>query len=140
MGLSLPPPLPSRRGHVHDAQIRLGSAMLGNWNDSLDHLVHLLVAFILALPIGWHRSREEHGAGLRTFPLVAMAACGFVQTGISVLGSGAATQANIMQGVIIGVGLILAAANLAVLLMHVKFPTLSAAPEKVSQVDQRGTL
>ena len=78
--------------------------MLGNWSNSVDHLVHLLVAFILALPIGWHRAREEHGAGLRTFPLVAMAACGFVQTGISVLGAG--TQANILQGVIIGVGLI----------------------------------
>ena len=155
--------------------------MLGNWDDSLDHLVHLLVAFILALPIGWHRAREEQSAGLRTFPLVAMASCGFVQTGISVLGSGAATQANIMQGVIIGVGfigagaimkegavatghataasvwvvgiigaavgygyydigLILAAANLAVLLIRTRFPTRSAAPGEVSRVDQRATM
>jgi putative Mg2+ transporter-C (MgtC) family protein len=154
--------------------------MLGNWNDSLDHLVHLLVAFILALPIGWHRAREEQSAGLRTFPLVAMASCGFVQTGISVLGSGAATQANIMQGVIIGVGfigagaimkegavatghataasvwvvgiigaavgygyydigLILAAANLTVLLIRARFPARSAAPEDNSQVDERAT-
>src|SRR6516165_2833162 len=75
--------------------IRLGAAMLGNWSNSVDHLVHLLVAFILALPIGWHRAREEHGAGLRTFPLVTMAACGFVQTAISVLGAGATAQANI---------------------------------------------
>ena len=152
--------------------------MLGNWDDSLDHLVHLLVAFILALPIGWHRAREEQSAGLRTFPLVAMASCGFVQTGISVLGSGAGvvTQANIMQGVIIGVGfigagaimkegavatghataasvwvvgiigaavgygyydigLILAAANLAVLLIRARFPTRAAAPEDISRVD-----
>jgi putative Mg2+ transporter-C (MgtC) family protein len=79
---------------------------LGIWDDSLDHLVHLLVAFVLALPIGWHRAREEQGAGLRTFPLVAMASCGFVQTGISVLGIGAVTQANILQGVITGVGFI----------------------------------
>jgi putative Mg2+ transporter-C (MgtC) family protein len=35
-----------------------------------------------------------------------MAACGFVQTGISVLGAGVVTQANILQGVIIGVGFI----------------------------------
>src|SRR5215472_3364379 len=170
MGLSLPPPLPSRRGHVHDAQIRLGSAMLGNWNDSLDHLVHLLVAFILALPIGWHRSREEHGAGLRTFPLVAMAACGFVQTGISVLGAEVVNQANILQGVVTGIGfigagaiirqgdfttghataasiwtvgimgaavgygyydigIILAAANLAVLMLRMRFPGRSSTPE-----------
>ena len=59
--------------------------MLGNWSNSVDHLVHLLVAFVLALPIGWHRAREEYSAGLRTFPLVAMAACGFVQTAISAL-------------------------------------------------------
>src|SRR5256886_7481879 len=40
--------------------------MLGNWSDSLDHLIHLLVAFVLALPIGWNRARAEQGAGLRT--------------------------------------------------------------------------
>jgi putative Mg2+ transporter-C (MgtC) family protein len=154
--------------------------MLGNWSHSVDHLVHLLVAFILALPIGWHRAREEHGAGLRTFPLVAMAACGFVQTGISVLGAGAVTQANILQGVIIGVGfigagaimkegavatghataasvwvvgiigaavgygyydigLILAAANIAVLLIPARSQARSASPEEISQVGHRAT-
>jgi putative Mg2+ transporter-C (MgtC) family protein len=81
-------------------------SLFGDWSDSLEHLVHLLVAFLLALPIGWNRAREERGAGMRTFPLVAMASCGFVQTGISVIGPGATTQANIMQGVITGVGFI----------------------------------
>ena len=80
--------------------------LLGDWRDSLEHLVHLPVAFLLALPIGWNRAREERGAGVRTFPLVAMASCGFVQTVVSVLGPGAATQANVMQGVITGVGFI----------------------------------
>lgn len=56
--------------------------MFGVWNHSLDHLVHLLVAFVLALPIGWHRSREEQNACIRTFALVAMASCGVVQTAI----------------------------------------------------------
>jgi hypothetical protein len=45
-------------------------SIFGLWGDSLDHLVHLLMAFVLALPIGWHRAREEQSAGLRTFPLV----------------------------------------------------------------------
>jgi putative Mg2+ transporter-C (MgtC) family protein len=62
------------------------SGVLGSWDDSFDHLVHLLVAFILALPIGWNRARAERSAGIRTFPLVAMASCGFVQTATSVLG------------------------------------------------------
>ncbi len=80
--------------------------LFGVWSDSLEHLVHLLVAFVLALPIGWDRALAERSAGLRTFPLVAMASCGLVQTAISVLGAGAATQANILQGVVIGVGFI----------------------------------
>ena len=80
--------------------------LLGQWGDSLDHLIHLLVAFVLALPIGWHRAREEHGAGLRTFPLVAIASCGLVQTAISVFGQTATANANIMQGVVTGIGFI----------------------------------
>lgn len=80
--------------------------MFGNWSDSLDHLVHLLVAFVLALPIGWHRAREEQSAGLRTFPLIAMASCGLVQTAISVIGAGAPFNANILSGVVTGIGFI----------------------------------
>ena len=80
--------------------------MLGNWSDSLDHLVHLLVAFVLALLIGWHRAREEQSAGLRTFPLVAMASCGLVQTAISVIGASAPFNANILSGVVTGIGFI----------------------------------
>ncbi len=78
----------------------------GLWGDSLDHLVHLLVAFVLAVPIGWHRAREEQGAGLRTFPRVAIASCGLVQTAISVFGANATVNANIMQGVVTGIGFI----------------------------------
>ena len=81
-------------------------SIFGIWTDSLDHLVHLLVAYVLALPIGWHRAREEHGAGLRTFPLVAIASCALVQTAISVFGPTAAGNANIIQGVVTGIGFI----------------------------------
>jgi putative Mg2+ transporter-C (MgtC) family protein len=82
------------------------SKVLGIWSDSLDHLVHLLVAFVLALPIGWNRARTERSAGLRTFPLVAMASCGLVQTATSILGPDAPSHANILQGIVIGVGFI----------------------------------
>jgi putative Mg2+ transporter-C (MgtC) family protein len=70
-----------------------------------EHVVHLLVAFVLALPIGWNREREEYSAGLRTFPLVAMATCWLLQTAISVLGPRAISQASIMQGLVTGVGI-----------------------------------
>ena len=79
---------------------------LGQWGDSFDHLVHLLVAFVLALPIGWHRAREEQSAGLRTFPLVAIASCALVQIAISVFGANATVNANILQGVVTGIGFI----------------------------------
>jgi putative Mg2+ transporter-C (MgtC) family protein len=80
--------------------------ILGLWGDSLDHLVHLAVAFLLALPIGWNRARADGSAGLRTFPLVAMASCGLVQTAISVFGRALPNQANILQGIVTGVGFI----------------------------------
>jgi putative Mg2+ transporter-C (MgtC) family protein len=81
-------------------------AIFGAWSESLGHLVHLLVAFLLALPIGWNRARAERSAGIRTFPLVAIASCGLVQTAISVLGANAAAQANVLQGLVTGIGFI----------------------------------
>jgi putative Mg2+ transporter-C (MgtC) family protein len=45
----------------------------------LPHLAALAIAYALAFPIGWNREKEERSAGLRTFPLVAVATCGVVQ-------------------------------------------------------------
>ena len=45
-----------------------------DWRGLLD----LLIAYVLALPAGWERERSERSAGLRTFPLVAVATAGFV--------------------------------------------------------------
>ena len=42
----------------------------GLWGDSLDHLVHLLVAFVLALPIGWHRARRNKAQVCAPSPLL----------------------------------------------------------------------
>ena len=38
----------------------------------------ILLAYTLALPVGWYREQEAHSIGVRTFPLVAAASCGFV--------------------------------------------------------------
>lgn len=78
------------------------------WNaqDALSHLIHLAVAYVLALPIGWNREREERSAGLRTFPLVSMAACGFVMIAIEVLGITSEGQARILEGLMTGIGFI----------------------------------
>ena len=66
----------------------------------------ILTAYILALPIGWERERELHGVGIRTFPLVAMASCGFVLIGVTLSPSDPAGQSRIIQGLIAGIGFI----------------------------------
>ena len=47
-----------------------------SWTLVLTNLYHLGVAYIFALPLALDRERSARGAGLRTFPLVAVAACG----------------------------------------------------------------
>lgn len=78
------------------------------WNaeEALSHLIYLSVAYLMALPIGWNREREERSAGLRTFPLVSMAACGFVMVAIEVLGIESEGQARILEGLMTGIGFI----------------------------------
>lgn len=73
---------------------------------ALSHLISLAVAYALALPIGWNREQEERSAGVRTFPLVAMAACGFVMIAIEVLGATSEGQARILEGLMTGIGFI----------------------------------
>src|SRR3954465_3118794 len=68
------------------------------------HLAALAFAYVLALPIGWDRERNERSAGLRTFPLVAVASCGFVQATESLLASSPEGQARIIEGLITGIG------------------------------------
>ncbi len=72
----------------------------------LPHLVALVVAYLLAIPIGWNREREERSAGLRTFPLVAVATCGFVQAAESLTADSPEAMARIIEGLITGMGFI----------------------------------
>ncbi|MEP9835508.1 MgtC/SapB family protein, partial [Staphylococcus aureus] len=69
----------------------------GIW-EALGHLVSLAVAYALAFPIGWDREEDERSAGIRTFPLVALASCSFVLIAVSVLGAGSPGQARILEG------------------------------------------
>ena len=72
----------------------------------LPHLVALSVAYVLAFPIGWNREKEERSAGLRTFPLVAVATCGFVQAAESMAAGSPEALARIIEGLITGMGFI----------------------------------
>ncbi|HKK14042.1 MAG TPA: MgtC/SapB family protein [Gammaproteobacteria bacterium] len=76
-----------------------------NWQLVASHLVLMTVAYALALPIAWDREREARGAGLRTFPLVALGSCGYVLIGLQVL-HGSQSQARILYGLMTGIGFI----------------------------------
>jgi putative Mg2+ transporter-C (MgtC) family protein len=67
--------------------------------------VQLGIAYVLSLPLAFDRERASTGAGLRTFPLVAVAACGYTLVGISVLDSTEA-ESRVLQGLITGIGFI----------------------------------
>lgn len=72
----------------------------------LPHLVTLAIAYLLALPIGWNRERETRSAGLRTFPLVAVATCGFIQATERFTANEPEAMARIIEGLITGMGFI----------------------------------
>jgi putative Mg2+ transporter-C (MgtC) family protein len=74
--------------------------------DVLPHLVSIAIAYLLALPIGWNREREERSAGLRTFPLVAVACCGFIQATEGLTSDAPEAMARIIEGLITGMGFI----------------------------------
>jgi putative Mg2+ transporter-C (MgtC) family protein len=75
------------------------------WPEIWLNLMHLAIAYALSLPVAYDRERADKGAGIRTFPLVAVAACGYTLVAISVLDTTDA-EARVMQGLITGIGFI----------------------------------
>lgn len=76
-----------------------------DWPQILNNLAHLGAAYVLALPVALDREAASRSAGLRTFPLVAVAACGYTLVGFSLLDSTDA-EARVLQGLITGIGFI----------------------------------
>ena len=74
--------------------------------DLLPHLAALGTAYALAFPIGWNREHQERSAGLRTFPLVAVATCGFIQAAETLTAESPEAMARIVEGLITGMGFI----------------------------------
>ena len=78
----------------------------GQTFDLVPHVIALSVAYVLALPIGWDRESEERSAGIRTFPLVAIASCGFIQAAEGITRDSPEATARIVEGLITGMGFI----------------------------------
>jgi putative Mg2+ transporter-C (MgtC) family protein len=77
-----------------------------DWKQTVIDFLRVGFAFLLAIPIGWERHASQRNMGLRTFPIVAMAACGFMLIAKDVSGANAETQARLIQGLIGGIGFI----------------------------------
>ena len=76
-----------------------------NWHQIWIHFYHLGIALLLALPVAINREYKSRGAGLRTFPLVSIAACAYMLVGLQVFAEPNA-QARVMYGIITGMGFI----------------------------------
>jgi putative Mg2+ transporter-C (MgtC) family protein len=70
------------------------------------HILALAAAFALAIPIGWDREKKSRSAGLRTFPLVALASCGFIQASESLMVNSPEGMSKVIEGLITGIGFI----------------------------------
>jgi putative Mg2+ transporter-C (MgtC) family protein len=76
------------------------------WFVYFAHLAELSVAFALAVPMGWDREKATRSMGLRTFPLVSLASCGYMLIGQSVVGDDPDALAKLMYGLMTGIGFI----------------------------------
>ena len=77
-----------------------------DWNETMGQLVKLMIAYLLALPVGWYREKEAHSMGIRTFPLVAMASCGYVLMAMPDGAGHLDAQSRVIQGLVTGIGFI----------------------------------
>lgn len=79
-----------------------------NWGEVGYTVSRVVIAYVLALPIGWDREREARSMGVRTFPLTAMASCAYVL----LAGGAAEAQSRVIQGLLAGIGFLGAGAIL----------------------------
>ena len=72
----------------------------------ISDIVNLLIAYVLAIPIGLDREHEEKSAGIRTFPIVGVASCALAVIAMSMKGATPDAYSRIIQGLITGIGFI----------------------------------
>ena len=91
-------------GSLPESSMRGIVTAINIWQQTWNNFAHIAIAYVLTASIGWERERQEHSAGVRTFPIVGMASCGY----LLVLGTqpDAAAQSRLLQGLITGIGFI----------------------------------
>ena len=77
-----------------------------NWNEGLEDIIKLSIAYVLSLPVGWYREQEAHSVGVRTFPIVAVASCGFLLLASPASHFSTDAQSRVIQGLVAGIGFV----------------------------------
>ena len=79
-------------------------AFAAGWQDVWKTVQHIAIAYLLTASIGWESEREEHSTGVRTFPVVGIASCGY----LLLMGyhPESSDQSRLLQGLITGIGFI----------------------------------
>src|SRR6185503_3093447 len=78
---------------------------MSNWQELPRMLLNLAVAFALGLPIGWERGNPAR-PGLRTYPLLALGACAYIEIGQFAFRNDIDAQGRVFQGLVSGIGFI----------------------------------
>jgi putative Mg2+ transporter-C (MgtC) family protein len=83
------------------------TALSINWGLLWDAAQRIGWAYGLALPTGFLAEREGHAVGIRTFPIVAMASCGYLMVMLGPNESETFTaNARVLQGLVAGIGFV----------------------------------
>src|SRR5579863_10475577 len=77
-----------------------------DWHGAWHDVSRLAVSYLLVLPVGWYREKEAHSVGVRTFPLVAMASCGYVMLAMPASHNSIEAQSRVIQGLVAGIGFV----------------------------------
>lgn len=77
-----------------------------DWNLAGTNLLRMLVAFLFAFPIAWDRVQSDRSLGLRTFPIVSVASCGYMLIALHVVGDRPEALMRAFQGLLGGMGFI----------------------------------
>lgn len=77
-----------------------------DWGMAAANLIRLALAFALAFPLAWDREHSHRNLGLRTFPIVSVASCGYMLIAIQTEGASAESLGRALQGLLGGMGFI----------------------------------
>ena len=70
------------------------------------NLFHIVLAWVLVLPVALDRERNTKIMGLRTFPLVALGTCAYIRIALQFVGDAPDPKARIIQALVTGISFI----------------------------------